>query len=63
VTQAVLLRIDMERYEVITVYWGEAVSEEQAQELASWISSRYRDKDVELIKGQQPYYDYIISAE
>jgi DAK2 domain fusion protein YloV len=63
VTQAVLLRIDMDRYEVITVYWGEDVNEDQAQELASWISSRYKNKEVELIEGKQPHYLYIISAE
>jgi len=63
VTQAVLLRIDMERYEVITVYWGEDVTEDQAQELASWMGSRYKNKEIELIEGKQPYYRYIISAE
>jgi DAK2 domain fusion protein YloV len=63
VTQAVLLRIDMERYEVITVYWGEDVTADQAQQLASWIASRYKDKEIELIEGKQPYYHYIISAE
>jgi DAK2 domain fusion protein YloV len=63
VTQAVLLRIDMDRYEVITVYWGEDVTVDQARELASWISSRHKDKEVELVEGQQPHYHYIISAE
>ncbi len=63
VTQAVLGRIDMERYEVITAYWGEDVTADQAQNMASWISSQYRDQEVEVIEGKQPYYHYIISAE
>nr|MBC7244314.1 DAK2 domain-containing protein [Chloroflexota bacterium] len=63
VTQAVLQRIDMEQYEIITVYWGEAVTQEQAERLISWIAKRYPDKEVELVEGQQPYYHYIISVE
>ncbi|MBC7262044.1 MAG: DAK2 domain-containing protein, partial [Chloroflexi bacterium] len=63
VTQAVLRRIDMERYEIITVYWGEAVTQEQAEQLVSWIAERYPDKEVELVEGKQPHYHYIISVE
>lgn len=63
VAQAALRRIGMERYEVITVYWGEDVDREQAQELAAWIGSHYKDKEVELVEGRQPHYHYIISAE
>lgn len=63
VTQAVLQRIDIARYEIITVYWGEDITKEQAEELASWIAGHYRDKEVELVEGKQPHYRYIISAE
>ncbi|MGB9880786.1 MAG: DAK2 domain-containing protein, partial [Anaerolineae bacterium] len=63
VTQAVLRRIDMERYEIITVYWGEAVTQEQTEQLVSWIAERYPDKEVELVEGKQPHYHYIISVE
>lgn len=63
VTQAVLQRIDMQRYEVITIYWGDAVTQEQAEQLASWIAARYPDKEVDLVEGKQPYYHYIISVE
>lgn len=63
VTQAVLQRIDMARYEIITVYWGDAVTQEQAEQLVSWIAERYPDKEVELVEGKQPYYHYIISVE
>jgi len=63
VTQAVLQRIDIGRYEVITVYWGDAVTQEQAEDLVSWIGGHYPDKEVELVEGRQPYYHYIVSAE
>jgi DAK2 domain fusion protein YloV len=63
VTQAVLGRIEMGRYEIITVYWGDSVTREQASQLIAWISQRYPDNEVELVEGKQPYYQYIISAE
>jgi len=63
VTQRVLQRIDIGRYEIITVYWGDAVTQEQAENLVSWIAKYYPDKEVELVEGEQPHYFYIISAE
>ncbi len=63
VTQAMLQKLDMSGYEIMTVYWGAAVTLEEAERLASWIQQRYPDKEVELVEGKQPYYHYIISAE
>jgi DAK2 domain fusion protein YloV len=63
VTQAVLQRIDMIRYEIITVYWGESVRQQQASDLASWIAERYPSQEVELVEGKQPHYPYLISVE
>jgi len=63
VTEAVLRKIDMSRYEIITVYWGDCVVQEQAADLATWIAKRYPDNEVELVEGRQPYYQYVISAE
>ena len=63
VTEAVLRKIDMSRCEIITVYWGDCVVQEQAADLATWIAKRYPDNEVELVEGRQPYYQYVISAE
>jgi len=63
VTQAVLQRLDVSRYEIITVYWGDMVSEEQARALASWLGERYPRQEVEIVEGKQPHYQYIISVE
>ncbi len=63
VTEAVLERIDMSRYEIITIYWGDEVTEQEADELGAWVTARYPDKEVELVEGRQPHYQYIISAE
>ena len=49
--------------ELISIYYGEEVTEEEAQGIADKISEKYSDCDVELQFGGQPVYYYIISAE
>jgi DAK2 domain fusion protein YloV len=63
VAQDVLQVMGIGRYDIVTVYWGDAVSGEQAGELASWICTNHPDQDVELVEGNQPHYHYIISVE
>ncbi len=48
----------------ITVFYGEGVSEEQAEEYGALISERVGGGcDVAVIYGGQPLYDYVISVE
>ena len=49
--------------EYITIYYGEDISEEQAQEAAGVFSEICQDADVNLLRGGQPVYYYLISAE
>lgn len=49
--------------EVITVYYGEDVSEEQAETLLETLEEKYEDADVILQCGNQPLYYYILSVE
>ena len=49
--------------ELITVYYGADVSEEDARSIAEEIESRYEDCDVECHNGGQPLYYYLISVE
>lgn len=54
----------MEHAAFVTIFYGEAVSEEKAERmLASLREKLGYDKDYVLIPGGQPLYDYIISAE
>jgi DAK2 domain fusion protein YloV len=56
--------VDMDNYEVVTIYLGEGVDEAQSQELAGHIQERFPDLDgVEVAPGGQPFYDFIISVE
>ena len=61
--QSMLQKLEMSWYEIITVYWGADTTEPQAKELVAWIQAHYPDKEVELVEGKQPYYQYIISVE
>ena len=49
--------------ELISVYYGEEVSEEEAEDIRNKISEKFDNCDVELQYGGQPVYYYIISVE
>ncbi|MEE9216998.1 MAG: DAK2 domain-containing protein [Anaerolineales bacterium] len=49
--------------ELITVYWGADLSEEEAQEISQMIREQYPEQEVELVFGGQPLYDLIFSVE
>ncbi len=49
--------------ELISVYYGEDCTEDEAQELADSLEKAYPDASVELCFGGQPVYYYIISVE
>jgi dihydroxyacetone kinase-like predicted kinase len=49
---------------MVTVYYGEDVTEEQAEEIRSAIEAKLPNSiEVGAIYGGQPVYYYIISAE
>lgn len=49
--------------ELISIYYGSDVDEEDAEKLQAAIEERFSDCDVELQYGGQPIYYYVISAE
>ncbi|MDE7168044.1 MAG: DAK2 domain-containing protein [Clostridia bacterium] len=48
---------------MITLYYGEGVKEEEAQELAAKLAEQYPDCDVDFHFGGQPVYYYMVSLE
>lgn len=52
-----------EEKELISIYYGEEIAEEDAEKLRGRIGEKYPDCDIELQYGGQPIYYYIISAE
>ena len=49
--------------EFLTVFYGQDVTAEDAQDVADKLSATFPDADVSLINGGQPVYYYMISAE
>ena len=63
VTKSLLQKVIDEDAEIITVIYGEDVSEAEAVKIEAYIESEFEDVDVELYPGKQPLYPYIISVE
>ncbi len=63
VIEEVLRQMKAEEYEIITIYYGENVTQGEAEALAARISQDYPEQEIELVNGGQPHYLYIISAE
>jgi len=58
-----LKKIVTEETEIISIYYGEDVSEEDAEKLRARAAQEFSSCDVELQYGGQPIYYYILSAE
>ena len=63
VTLAMVEEMMDDGIELISIYYGEEVTEEEAQALGDKIQEKYSSCDVEVQFGGQPVYYYIISAE
>jgi dihydroxyacetone kinase-like predicted kinase len=50
-------------YELITIYYGADAGLGEAEELAQAIGGRHSGVEVEVLRGGQPYYRYLLSAE
>lgn len=50
-------------HEIITLYYGQDVKEEEAEELAGKLAEKFPDCDVDYHFGGQPIYYYIVSLE
>ena len=49
--------------ELITVYYGDETSEEDAQKLGDLLMEKYPSAEVEVYAGGQPVYYYVVSVE
>lgn len=58
-----LQRMNIGDYELLTLYYGENVTQEEARQTAKSIKERHSHLEIEVVDGGQPYYAYIISAE
>lgn len=63
VLNAVLAAMEMEDRELLSLYYGQDISEDEAVKLAGQIEELYEEIEIELLPGGQPYYFYILGAE
>ncbi|MGN1372439.1 MAG: DAK2 domain-containing protein [Candidatus Coproplasma sp.] len=63
VTLSLIKSMKNSEHEMITLYYGEGVEEEQAQSLADKVGEAFPDCDVDFHFGGQPVYYYIVSLE
>ena len=49
--------------ELITVFYGKDVSENEANEFIAKLEEKYEDCDIQLYKGDQPLYYFLMSVE
>ncbi|WP_459781790.1 DAK2 domain-containing protein [Blautia glucerasea] len=63
VAEATIAAMMSDEAEVISIYYGADTSEESAEALAASVEELYPDCEVEINRGGQPIYYYIISVE
>jgi uncharacterized protein len=63
VLNQVLEKLDLEKAEIITIYYGADTAAEDAEQLSSGIKDRFPGLQIDVVQGGQPHYDYIVSVE
>jgi DAK2 domain fusion protein YloV len=63
VSKGALEHMHAAEHEIITIYYGDSVTSEEAEELASELADRYPEQEIEVVDGGQPHYHYVLSAE
>jgi DAK2 domain fusion protein YloV len=52
-----------ENSEVLTIYYGQDITKDEAEELFTELEEKYEDLEIEMYEGAQPLYYYIFSVE
>jgi uncharacterized protein len=63
VLNQVLDEIDLEEAEVVTIYYGQDIDQAEAEKTSNSIRELFPNLEIEVVRGGQPHYDYIISIE
>jgi uncharacterized protein len=59
----VLEKIDLEEAEVVTIYFGQDTEQVEAEKISKSMKEKYPSVQIEVVRGGQPHYEYIISIE
>jgi DAK2 domain fusion protein YloV len=63
VVNQVLAKLDLDKAEVVTIYYGAEVESAEAEQIGASIGKQHPKLQIEVIRGGQPHYSYIISVE
>jgi len=63
VVNQVLTRLDLDKPEVVTIYYGADAELAEAEQISASIREQHPQLQIEVIRGGQPHYGYIISVE
>lgn len=63
VLNQVMSELDVEDAEVVTIYFGQDVEQVDAEKVSEDLKLKYPELQIEIVKGGQPHYEYIISIE
>jgi len=58
-----LAKLDLDKGEIITIYYGADTEIAEAEQTSAGILKQYPQLQVEVVRGNQPHYNYIISVE
>lgn len=62
-TKDMITRLVDEESELISIYYGEEATEDQAEEIAAFVEETYPEMEIEVQMGGQPIYYFMISVE
>jgi len=59
----VLAKLDLDEAEVITIYYGADTKPADAEQVSSTVHQQHPELQIEVVKGGQPHYNFIVSIE
>jgi uncharacterized protein len=63
VLKKVLDKLELEKAEIITIYYGADTTVEEAEQISADIREQYPKLQIDVVQGGQPHYNYIVSVE
>ena len=59
----VFARLDLEKAEIVTIYYGDGAALADTEQVSENLREQYPELEFEMVHGGQPHYRYIISIE
>ena len=63
VLNKILAKLDLKKTEIVTIYHGMDTEPYEAEQVSTDIHDKYPQLQVEVVRGGQPHYNYIVSIE